>query len=312
MKFSWTAPEYGAGEARPRTVDALSGAFGLAKSRIRSLASDGLVTRSGERFDALSNRVIPGEVYEIDLPEVRPPEGVRGEDIPLDILFEDEWLLVVNKPAGLVVHPAPGHPDGTLVNAVLNHCPEALSVGWEGRPGIVHRLDRDTSGAMVVAKTQDAMTGLASAFKESGISKTYRTLVHGCPDADSEVLESRIGRSRSDRKKMAVLRDSGRVAVSEYSVLHRWGRASELRVKIRTGRTHQIRVHMRYIGHPVLGDAVYGWPSADNALPVRPMRQMLHAWRLEFVHPVTGETVSAEAPLPEDYIAVRKGLEVPG
>lgn len=247
--------------------------------------------------------VKPGDRIEWHLP---PPEptGLQPEDIPLDVLYEDPDMIVINKPPGLVVHPAPGHPAGTLVNALLHHCPDLHGIGGELRPGLVHRLDRDTSGVMVVAKNDGAMVALARQFKDRRTQKEYLALVWGCPRDRAGIIHTRIARSEHDRKKMAAypLQPSegeprGKEAISRYEVLETIGPVSLVRVRIETGRTHQIRVHMAHLRHPVVGDLVYG--GARKELPAR--RQMLHAERLSLVHPRTAQSMTFVAPMPGDF-----------
>ena len=233
-----------------------------------------------------------------------PYSAVRAEDIPLDVIYEDEHVLALNKPPGLVVHPAPGHLTGTLVNALLAHCPELGGIGGVSRPGIVHRLDQDTSGVMVVAKTQRAMDVLSKEFSShANIVKTYLALVHGTPVPAEGRIENLIGRSPFDRKKMAIVDRNGKVAVTNYRVAASARAVSRVECVIETGRTHQIRVHMASLGTPVVGDAVYGRPRLDRQLDPPPARQLLHAWRLALKHPVTRDPMVFEAPLPEDFAA---------
>ncbi len=249
-------------------------------------------------------KVGPGDVIDWTRP---PPEPVEAqpEDIPLDVLFEDDDLIVLNKPPGLVVHPAPGHPGGTLVNALLHHCPNLPGIGGEQRPGIVHRLDRDTSGVMVVAKNDGALYALARQFKDRHTSKEYLAIVWGRPRDMEGTIHTRIGRSDRDRKKMAAFELApgaegarGKEAISRYQVLETLGPASLLRVRIETGRTHQIRVHLAHIRHPVVGDPVYGGVRAVFHAP----RQMLHAERLAIVHPRTRARLDFTAPPPPDFL----------
>lgn len=248
-------------------------------------------------------KVGPGDVIDWTRP---PPEPVetKPEDIPLDVLFEDDDLIVLNKPPGLVVHPAPGHPGGTLVNALLHHCPNLPGIGGEQRPGIVHRLDRDTSGVMVVAKNDGALYSLARQFKDRHTRKEYLALAWGRPPAGTGTIHTRIGRSDHDRKKMAAFplapadgEPRGKEAVSHYEVIETVGPISLLRVRIETGRTHQIRVHLAHIRHPVVGDAVYGGARAQLDAP----RQMLHAERLSITHPRTRASLTFVAPMPSDF-----------
>ena len=279
---------------------------GLSRSRIQTLIDAGHVTVSG-RAVARDLRVAVGMEARVAPPEPKP-SALAPEDIPLDILFEDEALLVLAKPAGRVVHPAAGHETGTLVNALLHHCPELPGIGGERRPGIVHRLDRDTSGAMVVAKTETAMMHVAAQFRRRSVSKEYLALVHGRPVPAEGVVDTLIGRSRHDRKRMSTRpAGSGRQAVSRYRVVASVADYSLVRVRIETGRTHQIRVHMAAIGHPVAGDRQYGGRRTAREGQRFP-RQMLHAERLAFAHPVTGRTLEFTAPLPADFLAALRGL----
>lgn len=303
-------------EAEGRRADAwLASVCGRSRARVQALLDGGHVrlrTSSDVKpFPSASRRVSPGMVFEIEEPPPSPV-GVEAQDIPLSILYEDDAIIVLDKPAGLVVHPAPGHDDGTLVNALLHHCGGKLPViNGEERPGIVHRLDQFTSGLLVVAKTDAALQGLAAQFQEGGVHKTYLALVHGIPRPASGHVETLIGRSPTDRKKMAVVERNGRLAVTDYRTADIFlaSDAAMLEVEIATGRTHQIRVHMKHIGHPVVGDPVYGNARRDNALGVPRGRQFLHAWRLHITHPVTGETLAFEASPPEDFESARRLLK---
>ncbi len=273
----------------------------LSRARIQALIKEGRVTCDGAVVKA-TGKLKAGQVIEIAVPAPVPAEPVP-EDIPLDILYEDGDCLVLNKPAGLVVHPAPGHATGTLVNALLHHCRDLGGVGGVERPGIVHRLDKDTSGLMVVAKNDAAMAGFVRLFQTGGITKEYLALVHGVPPKLSGTVSTMIGRHPAQRKKMAVVARNGKQAVTHYTVEKRLGDITLVRCRIETGRTHQIRVHMQSLGCPVAGDGVYGKSAADKRLPVVPARQMLHATRLSFAHPVTGAAMAFEAPLPPDFVA---------
>lgn len=248
-----------------------------------------------------------GDAVEVERPAPRSVEIVP-EDIPLDILFEDADLLVVNKPAGLVVHPAPGHDSGTLVNALLHHCRDLEGIGGEKRPGLVHRLDKDTTGALVVAKTEKAMASLARQFKSRRVRKDYAALVWGRPEPAAGTIRTLVGRNPHDRKKMSARPASGREAVTHYETAKSLGPVSLLRVRIETGRTHQIRVHLAHVGHPVVGDRQYG-RARDTELPAPAARQMLHAERLAFRHPRTNEPMEFTAPLPEDMRRLLRALE---
>ena len=296
----YTVPD----NAPPDRVDVwLAQASGRSRSRIQSFIDKGLVAFDGRPLENASLRVRPGMAFSVEEP---PPEHAKlvPQDIPLSILYEDDALLVVDKPAGLVVHPAAGHPDGTLANALLHHCGEHVpTIHGEMRPGIVHRIDQFTSGLLVVAKTDAALASLGEQFQTHSVRKIYQCAVHGIPRPASGRVETLIGRNPKDRKTMAVVESNGRPAVTNYETadifLH--AGAALLEVRIETGRTHQIRVHMRHIGHPVVGDPEYGLARRDAALGIPHTRQLLHAWRLSFAHPATGETMSFESPLPADF-----------
>jgi len=279
----------------------------LSRTRVQSLIREGCVTVDGG--PARCNlHVREGMTVEIDVPPPRET-AVLPEAIPFDVLHEDADVIVLSKPPGLVVHPAPGHSSGTLVNALLHHCRDLAGIGGEKRPGIVHRLDKDTSGVMVVAKHDASMAALVEQFKAGTVRKQYVALVHGMPLPPHGTVESLIGRSRTDRKKMSARPARGRTAVTHYRVAEVLGDICLVRIRIETGRTHQIRVHMAHVGHPVLGDRQYGarrsrrFPSS-----VVVPRQMLHAESLGFVHPATGEPVEFAAPVPADMQSVVDGL----
>ncbi|MFO7871125.1 MAG: RluA family pseudouridine synthase [Kiritimatiellia bacterium] len=274
----------------------LASALGVTRSRVKTLVDEGRVTAGKDGVKAGKN-VLEGEEITVVFPEPEPAVPLP-EDIPLAILYEDPHLVVVNKPADLVVHPAPGHSGGTLVNALLYHCRDISGIGGVLRPGIVHRLDKDTSGAIVAAKTENAMNGLMRQFRNGTVLKEYLALVHGIPDPASGSIETLINRSDHDRKKMSVNVSRGRKALTSYSVEKAFETSSLLRVRTRTGRTHQIRVHMAHIGCPVVGDREYGGRRGRGKPNAG--RQMLHARLLAFRHPETGEKVRCEAPLPAD------------
>ena len=279
----------------------------LSRSRVAQLISQENVRLNGAA-PRKSERLSPGDVVEIEVP---PPEpsAIEGEDIPLSIVYEDSDLLVVDKPAGLVVHPAPGHRTGTLVNALLHHVDDLSGIGGVKRPGIVHRLDKDTSGLLIVAKNDQAHRKLAGALKRRDVHRVYLALAWGHIDEDRQSVEAPVGRSTRDRKKMAVV-ESGRRALTHFERLERWPAADLLRARLETGRTHQIRVHLAHIGHPIVGDPVYGAGGARGisgrdrqwavALERRVPRQFLHAHRLVFDHPRSGERLDLESPLPPD------------
>jgi 23S rRNA pseudouridine1911/1915/1917 synthase len=275
----------------------------LSRAAIQRLIKDELIRVNGRKTKA-NHLVRAGESVTVTVPEPRATE-VRAEAIPLDVLFEDEDLLVVNKPPGMTVHPAVGNLEHTLVNALLHHCAGSLSgIGGELRPGIVHRLDKDTSGCMVVAKSDAAHQALSEQFQGREVTKIYLALVAGSPRRDSGVIQANIGRHRIHRQKMAVDHERGRRAVTEYRVVEHFAEHALLEASIHTGRTHQIRVHLSWLGHPVLGDATYGKKThvlgRDNKAVIVVPRQMLHAWRLGFKHPRTGKPMQFEAPLPKD------------
>lgn len=277
----------------------------LTRSAVQGLLARGLVEAQGHKPDK-NARLPVGTELTVTLPDPKPLEA-GAEDIPLDILFEDGDLLVVNKPKGMVVHPAPGHESGTLVNALLSHCGGSLS-GINGvmRPGIVHRIDKDTSGLLIVAKNDRAHQGLAEQIQEHSFTREYRAVVYGRVKEDAGTVDKPLGRHRTDRKKMAVLADSpqARRAVTHYRVEERLPGFTYLRLRLETGRTHQIRVHMASLGHPVAGDPVYGPKKAITALN----GQCLHAGKIGFVHPGSGEYLEFEAPLPPYFVSFLEKL----
>ena len=287
---------------------------GLTDSRTRAqnMIKNGNVRVNGEVCTLQRTLVETGWTIDTDAPAQEITTQAAPESIPLDVLYEDDAILVVNKPAGMVVHPAAGNWSGTLVNALLGREPDLMEEDELDplRPGIVHRLDKDTSGSLVIAKTPRALRRLSRAFAEREIEKTYLALVHGWPVPASAVIKTSFGRHPTDRKKMAVLRtaDDGREAVTAYRVLEQgWrnGRKVALvQVRLHTGRTHQIRVHMSHLGYPLLGERLYGRGHAPDA-----PRQMLHAWKLAFEHPETGEEMDFETPPPADFIAVLDELK---
>lgn len=264
----------------------------LSRSALQQLVKDGKVLCNGKPA-AKNARLRPGQILTLEIPDPQPVEAV-AQNIPLDIVYEDADLLVVNKPKGMVVHPAPGNPDGTLVNALLYHCRGSLSgIGGELRPGIVHRIDKDTSGLLVVAKNDAAHQGLAAQMAVHSIERAYHAVAYGGFRQDEGFVEAPIGRHKTDRKKMAIVPD-GRYAYTAYRVVERYNGFTYLECRLRTGRTHQIRVHMASIGHPLAGDPVYG----PKAVITRLQGQCLHAKVLGFTHPITGKTMRFEAPLP--------------
>ena len=280
----------------------------ISRTRIQALIKDGAVSCVDGGSVTARRKTTAGLRVRVRLP---PPQDVElmPENIPLDVIYEDDAIIVVNKPAGLVVHPAPGHPSGTLVNALLYHCDDLGGVGGELRPGIVHRLDRDTSGVMVAAKHQAAMDALSAQFSNRAVAKTYLTITHGIPHPGLGRIETEIGRSSHDRKKMSVNPSSGgRHAVTNYRIVEVLGDFALLEVKIETGRTHQIRVHMAHIGHYIIGDGVYGRRRGKVLLPAPAQRQMLHAYELSLEHPVDGRRMVFCAPLPDDMQAMLEAL----
>ena len=268
------------------------------RARWQQLIRAGHVRVGGQPCKA-SHAVRAGEVIEFEIPPPAPVE-LRPQEIPLNILFEDADVIVINKPPDLVVHPAAGHAEGTLVNALLHHCADLAGIGGEQRPGIVHRLDMDTSGVLVVAKSEQAMAGLTHQFKNHLVHKEYMALVWGVVEPRTGHIETLIGRSTHDRKKMSTKPEQGRLAQTDYEVLEQFADAAILRVRIHTGRTHKIRVHLAHIGHPVIGDTLYGRARKAD-LPAPADRQMLHAHQLAFEHPRTGQPLSFTAPVPEDF-----------
>jgi len=292
----------------------------LSRSRLKALILEGEVTCNGKPASDPSMKVAEGDEIVVRLPPPLPAEP-EGQDIPLDVVFEDEYLIVINKPAGLVVHPAPGNPDKTLVNALIAHCGDSLKgIGGVARPGIVHRLDKDTSGLMVAAKTAKVHEALSDFFAARDITRSYIALVRGQPGPRKGTIEGNIDRSRHNRKKMAVVKDAGRHAVTHYEVKKSYGPkdapwASLVICRLETGRTHQIRVHMAHIGHPVVGDPLYGGgmklkggSAAPEALKTFP-RQALHAAELGFVHPVTRAPLHFTADVPDDFSNLIRALE---
>lgn len=276
---------------------------GLSRSAAQRLLEEGKVSLQGRPLKK-NHRLRAGEALELCLPDPVPTDA-RPQDIPLDIVYEDADVAVVNKPRGMVVHPAPGNPDGTLVNALLAHCGQSLSgVGGAIRPGIVHRIDKDTSGLLIIAKNDRAHLALSAQLKDHTLSRIYEAVAIGSLKEDRGTVDAPIGRSLRDRKRMAVVPD-GRRAVTHYQVLARYPGYTHLRCQLETGRTHQIRVHMAYLGHPLAGDPVYG-PKND---PERLGGQCLHARELTFVHPTTGQTIHLTCPLPDWFSDFLNRLE---
>ena len=296
----------------------------LSRSRLEALIDQGAVTRGGATIKDANHRVKGGESYDIAVPEAVPARP-RGQDIPLTVVYEDKDLIVIDKPAGLVVHPAAGNPDGTLVNALIAHCGESLmGIGGELRPGIVHRLDKDTSGLLVAVKTERAMASLAKQFANHTIERAYHAVVWGSPRLGDGVIEGQIGRNPFDRKRMAVLRGGGKLARTRYRVIERFGPdarpfASLVECRLETGRTHQIRVHLTHLGHPLIGDPSYG-RARQAPRPKTPAetvafaaaadfsRQALHAYVLGFQHPTLHKTMRFESPWPSDFALLVQAL----
>ena len=296
-----------------RLDKALAEASGLSRERVKALLGEGRVTLDGNPAATASAKTAPGTHFTITVPPAAEAEAAP-QDIPLTVVFEDAHLIVVDKPAGLVVHPAAGNPDGTLVNALLHHCGGSLSgIGGVARPGIVHRIDKDTSGLLVVAKSDAAHEGLAVQFADHSIERAYLAVVNGHPRPAAGTVNARLGRSDANRKKMAVLSDSasrGKHAITYYKTLKLLDNCALVECRLETGRTHQVRVHMASIGHALLGDPLYGRPHAK----LRPLlhalrfhRQALHAAVLGFIHPVSGERLRFESALPADMLELIEG-----
>ncbi|MBO6507440.1 MAG: RluA family pseudouridine synthase [Roseibium sp.] len=300
----------------------------LSRNRIQSLIKSGDVTVGGAKIVEPKFRVNEGDALILTLPEPEDPEP-KGEDIPISAVFEDEHLIVVDKPAGLVVHPGAGNWTGTLVNALIHHCGDSLSgIGGVKRPGIVHRIDKDTSGLLVVAKTDEAHKGLAAQFADHGrtgpLERAYSALVWGAPSSLKGTIDANLARSQANRQKIAVVKTSGRHAITHWQVKERFGSADQpalaslMECRLETGRTHQIRVHMAHIGHPLIGDNDYGsgFKTKTNRLedPLKSIidgfdRQALHAGLLAFEHPVTGDTMRFECSYPPDFASLLSALQ---
>ena len=276
----------------------------LTRSAAQRLLEQGAVTMGGKPVKK-NYKTTPGDVLEVALPDPEPVDIVP-QDIPLDVVYEDGDVIVVNKPVGLVVHPAPGHPDGTLVNALLYHCGDSLSgINGELRPGIVHRIDRDTSGLSIAAKNDRAHLALAAQLQDHSLARVYEAVAVGNLKEDEGTVDAPIGRHPVDRKKMAIDRKDGRRAITHWTVLGRYPGYTHIQCRLETGRTHQIRVHMASLGHPLLGDVVYGskkpWPGLAG--------QCLHARKLKFIHPTTNELVEVECPLPDWFEKVLRQID---
>ena len=276
----------------------------LSRSTVQRLIEQSLVTR-GAKPVRKNEKSRAGDELEITVPQVQET-ALQAQEIGLDVRYEDDDVIVVNKPKGMVVHPAAGHPDGTLVNALMFHCGDSLSgIGGEKRPGIVHRIDKETSGLIIAAKNDLAHARLAAQLKDHTLARTYECIVCGNVKEDSGTIDAPIGRSPLERKKMAVTEKNSRNAVTHFEVIARYPGYTHLRCRLETGRTHQIRVHLAYIGHPIWGDTVYGAKTPVKGLT----GQCLHAVGLTFLHPRTGERVALSCPLPEEFTEALRKLE---
>lgn len=271
----------------------------LSRARVQKLIDQGQVKLNGQVCRSKAAALQPGDRLQIEIPPAHPL-NLEPEAIPLDILYEDEHIIIVNKPSGLVVHPAPGHLTGTLVNAVLAHCQNLAGIGGVQRPGIVHRLDKDTSGALVMAKTDQACAHLQAQMKAKTAQREYVAVVHGAPANSTGTVDQPIGRHPIDRKKKAIvpLEKGGRRAITHWWVQERLGNYTLMYFRLETGRTHQIRVHCVHIGHPIVGDPIY---SSGRSIGVNLTGQALHAWKLKLRHPVTEDWLEAIAPFPTDF-----------
>ena len=270
----------------------------FSRSRVQNLIVEGNIRINGQIVYKKNSPLKKGDLLEITVPPNKVLTEVEAQAIPLDILYEDEDLIFVNKQAGLVVHPSPGHPDGTLVNALLAHCKDLRGIGGVERPGIVHRLDRDTTGVMVVAKNDHCHRNLQQQLKEKTALRQYWGIVHGSPRLSGSTINEPIGRHRIDRKKMSIVDQGGRQAITHWQLQERLGPYSLLNFRLETGRTHQIRVHSSFMGHPIVGDSLYGSGKSPG---VKLEGQALHAWQLSLKHPKTGEELTVSAPPPENF-----------
>lgn len=282
----------------------LADACNLSRAMIQQLLAAGHILVN-DKIPQKSYKLEPNDRLEVQIPPPAP-SAIEAQDISLEVVFEDADILVVNKPKGMVVHPAPGNPDGTLVNALLYHCGGSLSgIGGELRPGIVHRIDKDTSGLLVVAKNDAAHAGLSAQFAQHSIERRYQAVVYGRIKEQEGRIEAPIGRDQHDRKRMAVTDWNSKTAVTTYKLISEFEGFSHLQLRLMTGRTHQIRVHMAHIAHPVAGDAVYGPKKVIRRLE----GQCLHAKTLGFIHPITGEALSFNSPLPEYFVSFLSSLK---
>lgn len=278
----------------------------LSRSRIQQLIEQGHVQINNLICTSKKINLKTGDLITLEIPVVQPL-AIIAENIPLDILYEDDELIIINKPAGLVVHPAPGHPDGTLVNAILAHCPNLPGIGGIQRPGIVHRLDKDTTGAIAIAKTDLAYQHLQAQLQAKTARREYLGLIYGVPKTETGSIDLPIGRNPQDRKRMAIvsIEDGGRNAVTHWRVKERFGNYTLIHFQLETGRTHQIRVHSAKMGHPLVGDPIY---SSGHSLGVNLPGQALHAWKLQLQHPVSGDLVEVTAPLPRSFATLLEVL----
>ena len=278
----------------------------LSRSRIQQLIEQGHVQINNLICTSKKINLKTGDLITLEIPTVQPL-AIIAENIPLDILYEDDELIIINKPAGLVVHPAPGHPDGTLVNAILAHCPNLPGIGGIQRPGIVHRLDKDTTGAIAIAKTDLAYQHLQAQLQAKTARREYLGLIYGVPKTETGSIDLPIGRNPQDRKRMAIVtvEDGGRNAVTHWRVKERFGNYTLIHFQLETGRTHQIRVHSAKMGHPLVGDPIY---SSGHSLGVNLPGQALHAWKLQLQHPVAGNLVEVTAPLPRSFATLLEVL----
>ena len=279
----------------------------LSRSRLQKLIEQGHVQVNGKVCTSKKLEVKLGDRIQIDIPAAQPL-ALQAEDIPLDILYEDDSLLILNKPAGLVVHPSAGHEAGTMVNALLAHCPTLPGINGVQRPGIVHRLDKDTTGAIAVAKTEQAFHHLQEQFRTKTARRDYLAIVYGAPPQEKGTIDQPIGRHPVERQKMAVVpAEKGRRAITHWHVKERLGNFTLMEFELETGRTHQIRVHSAFMGHPIVGDQVYG--SGRKSVNVNLPGQALHAWRLRLRHPLTEDWVVAIAPLPFTFTKLLEVLK---
>jgi 23S rRNA pseudouridine1911/1915/1917 synthase len=278
----------------------------LSRSRIQQLIEQGHVQVNDQICTSKKINLKIGDRISLEIPAIEPLKLIAA-DIPLDILYEDEELIILNKPAGLVVHPAPGHPEGTLVNAILSHCPNLPGIGGIQRPGIVHRLDKDTTGAIVIAKTDLAYQHLQAQLQAKTARREYLGLVYGVPKTETGSIDLPIGRNPQDRKKMGIVsvEDGGRAAITHWQVQERLANYTLIHFQLETGRTHQIRVHSAKIGHPIVGDPLY---SSAHSIGVNLPGQALHAWKLQLQHPVSGKLLQVTAPLPRSFTTLLEVL----